>query len=366
MSQQLFDLKQLQSAILQAGATWVAGETPLTELSPQEKRLRLGAEPPPSETSFDEREQTARTRFQAGVEMKAIGAPAFYDLRNVDGKNFITAVKHQRNCGSCVAFGSIATVEGTLRVQQNNAELAADLSEAHLFYGHAAAQGRNCNNGWWVDPALDVFKNIGVADEPCFPYMPGDQACVLCSDWQKRVTKITGWRKLATAAEMKTWLSTKGPLAACFKVYDDFYAYTSGVYRHVSGDFLGGHCVCVVGYSDTDSCWICKNSWGANWGENGFFRIAYGDCGIDYIMWGVEVAAQTGNWLEKKLITGLWTVNSERKASAYIDGVGWRGIAADSDIGFLAILTLLAAAKTSKAQVNVRVVNDVIQEVYLF
>jgi C1A family cysteine protease len=91
------------------------------------------------------------------------------------------------------------------------------------------------------------------------------------------------------AADLKTWLSTRGPLASAFTVYSDFFLwYSSGVYRHVSGDFLGLHCTCVIGYDDAAGCWICKNSWGAGWGESGFFRIAYGQCGIDSTMWAVD------------------------------------------------------------------------------
>jgi Papain family cysteine protease/Repeat of unknown function (DUF5648) len=93
---------------------------------------------------------------------------------------------------------------------------------------------------------------------------------------------------------MKVWLSTKGALAACFTVYSDFFAYRSGVYRHVTGGLAGGHCVSIVGYDDAAGCWIAKNSWGAGWGDMGFFRIAYGQCGIDATMWGVTVAPPPG------------------------------------------------------------------------
>jgi len=70
-------------------------------------------------------------------------------------------------------------------------------------------------------------------------------------------------------------------LSAALTVYNDFFSYSSGVYRHVSGEAAGGHCVCVVGYNDAGGYWICKNSWGDGWGDDGFFRIAYGECGID-------------------------------------------------------------------------------------
>ena len=73
------------------------------------------------------------------------------------------------------------------------------------------------------------------------------------------------------------------------EVYDDFYTYGSGVYSHVMGPFTGLHCVAVVGYDDGNRSWLCKNSWGAGWGEQGFFRIRYGQCEIDkgFPFWGI-------------------------------------------------------------------------------
>jgi C1A family cysteine protease len=121
-----------------------------------------------------------------------------------------------------------------------------------------------------------------VVDETCFPYTPGDQACKPCGDWQKRLTKIKSKRALTSdPAAMKQWISSKGPLAVCFIVYDDFFSYRSGIYRHVTGAQVGGHCVAAVGYDDVSACWICKNSWTTGWGEKGFFRIGYGQCGIE-------------------------------------------------------------------------------------
>ena len=79
---------------------------------------------------------------------------------------------------------------------------------------------------------------------------------------------------------MKTQL-LDGPIVAAFDVYEDFRDYTGGIYEHVWGDYLGGHAVAIVGYNDAENYWIVKNSWGTGWGENGWFRIRYGQCNID-------------------------------------------------------------------------------------
>jgi C1A family cysteine protease len=291
--------EEIQAAIAREGARWEAGPTPLTDLPVEERRLYLGYVPGPNEPSLAEREQAALRNLTSPLAMAppaGVELPAAYDLRNVDGRNFITPVRDpgQGGCGSCVAFGTIAAAEGTLRVALNDPDLDVDYSEAHLFYCHARAEGRRCNGGpaggWWVDRALEAFKNHGVVDEGCYPYVPGDQDCNnLCDTAWARLTHIDNWRRFVTAASMKNWLTSMGPLIACFSVYDDFQLdYTGGVYKHVTGEFLGGHCVCVVGYDDGEQCWICKNSWGSAFGESGFFRIEYGECGIDAEMWTVE------------------------------------------------------------------------------
>ena len=77
---------------------------------------------------------------------------------------------------------------------------------------------------------------------------------------------------------------TNGPMETGFDVYNDFLFYVSGVYKHVSGAYAGGHAVKIIGWGSLDaatSYWICANSWGTSWGESGYFRIVFNDCNID-------------------------------------------------------------------------------------
>jgi hypothetical protein len=292
------DIATVQADIKAANHNWVAAANALTALPPDRLELYLGYVPGDHELSLEAREAQAfalasRARV---VAVGAVGAPASFDWRNNGGNNYVTAVRNQGACGSCVAFGTIATVEATIRVTRQNPGLAIDLSEAHLFYCIARSQGRVCgpggNAGWWVEPALKALHDVGAPDEACYPYTAGDQNCTnRCADWESRAEKVLDYANLTTTSAMKEWISSKGPVVACFSVYNDFFAYSSGVYKKTaSAVFQGGHCVSVVGYDDAAGCWICKNSWGAGWGDSGFFRIAYGEVGIDANMWGVMVS----------------------------------------------------------------------------
>lgn len=276
-------LKVLSDQITEQGYTWKSGETSMTQLTLEEAKKRLGVVPPPGAPSIEEVDRMLRAgpRPQAAfVAAAAVGAPSAWDWRNVNGKSYVTRIRDQGNCGSCVAFGVIAVLESNLRVALRSPDLNIDLSEAHLFYCYGGSQGRNCSNGWFPEAALEQCKS-GLAFEQSFPYTAGDQDCSkLAPDWKIHYAKVSGKSQLSGAA-IKDWISTRGPVTGCFIVYDDFFAYRGGVYHRVSNNQAGGHCVSIVGYDDAQNCWICKNSWGLGWGEQGFFRIGYGECGID-------------------------------------------------------------------------------------
>jgi C1A family cysteine protease len=288
------DAEFLSSILLansQAGVTWRAGDTSMMHLTEAQRRLRLGYVPGPGEMSLAEREQRSREMHALGVTGGAV--PPGWDWRSVNGRSFISSVKDQSNCGSCVAFGTTGAIDGTMRtslglaVNDPSGSLMPDLSEAQLFYC-GAAPTYNCQTGWYVTAALAYGTSPGLAPEADFPYTPGNQACAVASGWQGRVTQVSATQTLVTADAMKLSISTVGPVIACFTVYQDFYSYTGGVYQwNGSSPVEGGHCVCVIGYDDNQKAWLCKNSWGTNWGVGGYFWIRYGQCGIDAAMWAV-------------------------------------------------------------------------------
>jgi C1A family cysteine protease len=199
--------------------------------------------------------------------------PKALDWRKHNGKNWVTSIKDQGSCGSCVSFATCATLESRTLISKNKPGAKFDLSEAHLFY---CGTPNSCGTGWFPDKALAFATRTGVGAEAAFPYTPGDQACRRIP----AVVKATGKDTAGTTIARKQALQA-GPVIACMAIYDDFNTYTSGTYRHIAGDLQGYHAICLVGYDDAKAHWICKNSWGPGWGMRGFFNIRYGECGID-------------------------------------------------------------------------------------
>jgi len=275
----------IRSEIVRKGATWQAGETPLTALPESERVAHLGLRVSDEERAATQEVIAAANRFSA--LQVAIAAPSAVDWRN-NGGNFVTPIKDQKTCGSCVSFATVGTIESRVNIACRTPGGARDYSEAFLFY---CGCGNCCGTGWNFAPALNYCQDTGVALETAFPYTPGDQPC---KSGVAVAFKISGHSTSASAADRKAAL-VRGPVVGGLAVYQDFYAYTSGVYKHVSGALAGYHAVSVVGYDDGQRCWICKNSWGPGWGESGFFRIGYGQAEMDtnFLFYEPQVACPT-------------------------------------------------------------------------
>ena len=358
------DLAVLRSALAEAGMPWQMAETPLTRMSQEEREIRLGV---PLPESLDDSPEAIQAAATLALEAKAedIGAPASFDVRNVGGVNYDTAIKNQGGCGSCVAFGSAGAMEVVFRYSRRTT-LPLDLSEAHLFYKYARDEGRNCGNGWWPDRALLHARDSGVTFEDYFPYTAGDQdASKLNADWPNRYAKASAFEVITgNPAKMKEYISSYGAVTACLVVYNDFFSYRTGVYRHVTGGVAGGHCVVLIGYNDAEGYWIGRNSWGSGWGDGGYFKIAYGECNIESYQ-TVGVSGVTVNaWLPNQQVLGLWSNEYDANVWTYGSQRGWLKLDSGNAVTNQAMLSELAAAKALGRPVGLFENNGSVTQIY--
>jgi C1A family cysteine protease len=262
------DLATVRSAIQSRGAKWISGETSVSRLSLEQKRMRSGLIKP---THTEGRAVLSRHEVEP-----LTGLPSSLDWRN-NGGNFVSGIRNQGGCGDCWAFATTAALESSL-LRAGVPAAGLDLSEQVMV---SCGNSGGCGGGY-ISYASDYIRDTGLPNEACYPYGATDGSCSnRCPDWQSTARKIAGWSWVTTTSTavdtLKNALYTQGPLVTTMDVYGDFYYYTGGVYTHTSGSILGGHAVLLVGYNDAGQYFIVKNSWGTGWGEQGYFKIAYNE-----------------------------------------------------------------------------------------
>lgn len=255
----------LKAHLKAESASWQASENWVTDLSRDEAIRLMGArDVDPQEVDFS-------------IPVRMSTAPKVIDWRDRDGKNYVSPILNQGNCGSCVAFAAVATLETQMNITSAIPLLNPKYSTQALF----ACGGGLCDRGWYTGVGARAVVNQGVPDEACAPYTMGatgqDVACnTVCGDKADRTQKAMSAKNLLNSEEVKAGLA-KGPVMASMYVYEDFTAYSSGIYKHSKGEGLGGHAISIIGFDDTKRAWIIRNSWGPDWGIKGFGYVSYDD-----------------------------------------------------------------------------------------
>jgi len=252
------ELQEIQKAIKIKKARWVAGRTSVSELSDELRRSRLGALLP-------------NEKGEGPIYVPKDGAlPQQFDWRDT---GMVSLVKDQGNCGSCWAFSTVAALESLTMMQSGIITPPPDYSEQFLVSYNILNQG--CDGGY-MGIVSNFLVRVGTPSEECLPYRADDRIFPFpCSDWGSEVTRLVTWSWVDATVEAIKSAVYENPVATTYMVYKDFYYYESGVYEYVWGKEEGGHAILVVGWDDSEQCFMVKNSWGGDWGENGYFRIAY-------------------------------------------------------------------------------------------
>jgi len=353
-------IKELQKLIDESGANWIAGETPISRLPTNELLRHFGAILPGGDEERKERERISRENYDAWKSHP----PASRKVSNtVDWRAYTEPIKYQGNCSACVSFAVIATAEALYKIQWENSKYSIDYSEADLFFCNSG----NCTNGQNINTAINAFVEKGVVDEACYKYKDKDMACKLCDSHDWRWTKIRVINDNVTGIpEIQDQLQ-RGPVAAIFSVYEDFVHYTGGIYSHVTGRFIETHAVSIVGYNDDEKYWICKNSWGEKFGEKGYFRISYGQCGIDSNVWSIADVGMSERHPNMEFfgLLGITRANEkdiEYGGALFKDDIGWRTIRKYEDVD-LSLLSVIISAKSKNRKVNISIENGEIDAV---
>jgi len=186
----------------------------------------------------------------------------------------VTPVKDQKACGSCWAFSAIGSIEGQHAKKTKN---LVSLSEQNLVDCAFSTGNYGCEGGWPEAAMEYVINNHGVDTEDSYPYIGLDGTCNFSN---KTVGAQLSKTVNITHNSMECLydaIASIGPISVAIDAEDDFQFYSSGIYTSdvCDADSLN-HAVLAVGYGiqNNNKYIIVKNSWGSDWGMDGYIYMS--------------------------------------------------------------------------------------------
>jgi cathepsin H len=222
-------------------------------------------------------ECSATNAFQVKEELKRAAIPDNYEWNNY---GVVTPVKNQGSCGSCWTFSTVGTMESHWNILGKGKNLT--FSEQQLVDCAGDYENYGCNGGL-PSHAFEYIRHAGgLESDVTYPYTAKDGQCVFRKNIAVAYVRHGSFNiTQGDEEELAERLYNAGPIAVSFQVINGFSRYVSGVYK---ADNCGtttqdvNHAVLLTGYGiDNDmKFWNIKNSWGANWGNKGYFKIQRG------------------------------------------------------------------------------------------
>ena len=204
---------------------------------------------------------------------------------SIDYSSEMSPIKDQGNKPSCVGFAIASVLEWQQLkeyLNENNQYIRNiehyDLSEQWIYHNAKEIDSWD-GGGTSIRHGLKIVHNKGVPKEEGWPY--SDQEIGKPKFWAystSRWNKNKKYYRINSVDEIKKTLREVGPCVIGLIVfYEFFYPNSDGVisYPEDTNKYYGGHAVPIIGDYPDKELFKIKNSWGTNWGNNGYGYLPY-------------------------------------------------------------------------------------------
>ncbi|MEG5052778.1 MULTISPECIES: C1 family peptidase [unclassified Microcoleus] len=196
----------------------------------------------------------------------------------------VPAIRTQGNCGSCWAFAAVSAQEIAYSSLYKQPSSSLDLSEQQLL--SCNRNNFSCSGGFISDKDSDYRYESGLVGEQAYPYEKRESTCRNFSrPGSGNLFDIKAFQFIdlnddsgspANITKIKQAIYAFGVVWAGVHSDEAFHAYKgTGVFNACSNG-KPNHAINIIGWDDAGGYWIVRNSWGNDWGENGYMKIKYG------------------------------------------------------------------------------------------
>ena len=202
------------------------------------------------------------------------------NLRNrVDLRQWCSPIEDQLHLGSCVAQAIVGAFE--LMTNKLYTNKFKDLSRLFLYYNARLLEGyTNEDVGVYVRDGIKAASQWGVCAEDLWPYLIKKFADTpLAESYIDAKTRlIDTYTRIETINDMISTINMDIPVVSGIQVFSGFDELRGNEQIKMPSrrdELLGGHAICIVGYDNTKRHFICRNSFGEDWGDRGYFYMPY-------------------------------------------------------------------------------------------
>lgn len=212
-------------------------------------------------------------------ELLELTSEAVPDTYNWIPLNKVTPVKNQEQCGSCWAFSATENIESVWMIAKGLTPSTFQPLAPQQIVDCDTNDG-GCNGGDTPTAYEYVIKAGGQDTEASYPYKAVNQPCKFKpADVEAKISSYKYATRTQNEDDMKTATATVAPLSICVDA-QPWQFYTSGIMTRSQCGTSLDHCVQITGYDTAATTptkfWTVRNSWGTDWGEQGFIRLEYG------------------------------------------------------------------------------------------
>jgi cathepsin L len=206
--------------------------------------------------------------------------PAAWDWRK---QGAVTPIKNQGQCGSCWSFSTTGSTEGCHMITSKK---LVSLSEQNLMDCSTSQGNQGCDGGLMTQAMTYIISNGGIDTEASYPYTAQDGTCSYNAANSGATLKSFVNVNPGDENDLQVKVSMGPTSVAIDASQNSFQFYSSGVYNEPACSTSQlDHGVLAIGWGvDSGTAfWLVKNSWGTDWGMNGYIEMSRNlnnQCGI--------------------------------------------------------------------------------------